>query len=623
MMGNRGRVGFRTASRRIRPLAVLLPLLSVVLLVAGCSGVPSNSAAVDVTRVAEEQGPIAPQAPQPGQQPDQIVRGWIAATARTDLDVAAGSAFAAAREYLTPAAQATWQPSALPVVELTDGYRTESSTDDAATVTIGGISVGNLDVDRAYRPTSENYESTVHLEQVDGQWRIADPPAELLVTAGEFDTAFRERTLYFLDQTGSVVVPDPRHVVVGQSTANRASRLMAMVLAGPSSQLRGAVRTPFTAQSALRSNPIVDEDGVLQIDLTGVDVSTPDLRRQLTAVLVWTLSPTDPRIAVSVDGSPVDPSQPVATINSVSSFDPDRVAGTGQVNTDPYFVDPDGKILALDTLTSLPGPLGTGTPFVRSAAQSSATGAVAAVADDPSGGQVLFTATQTGADTASPVLKADSLTAPSFSREGDQAWVVQNGGSAKPEIYRVSATGGASRERVGSTALVGRGDVTSLALSPDGVHVALVAGDRLYMGVIAPADDDGSGVPAGATGTAGTDAGGTTWQVNNLAAIQPELVKVGAVQFSSSRELIVAGATTATSYRTLSAVSIDGSLRRSISDQGIFGDVESIAVAPGQPLLVAFGGRVWQLQGAQTDGQWTSPLGDRPFLNGSSPFYPR
>ena len=37
----------------------------------------------------------------------------------------------------------------------------------------------------------------------------------------------------------------------------------------------------------------------------------------------------------------------------------------------------------------------------------------------------------------------------------------------------------------------------------------------------------------------------------------------------------------------------------------------------------AFGGRVWQLQGAQTDGQWTSPLGDRPFLNGSSPFYPR
>ena len=29
-----------------------------------------------------------------------------------------------------------------------------------------------------------------------------------------------------------------------------------------------------------------------------------------------------------------------------------------------------------------------------------------------------------------------------------------------------------------------------------------------------------------------------------------------------------------------------------------------------------------ELEGSQADGQWTSPLPDQPFLNGSSPFYP-
>lgn len=609
----------RSRSRRLSVVALLLAL------VAGCSGVPTSSAAIDVTRVAEEQGPIAPQAPQPGQQPDQIVRGWVAATARTDLDSVAGAGFAAARAYLTPAAQATWQPSTLPVVELIDGYRTEAVADN--TITVSGIAVGGVDADRAYQAVSQNYERTLTLEQVDGQWRIANPPSELLVTESDFGSAFRERTLYFLDQTGSVVVPDPRHVVVGPSTANRASRLMALLLDGPSAALRGAVRNPFTQASALRSNPTVDQDGVLQIDLTGVDVSTPDLRRQLTATLVWTLSPTAPRIAITVDGSPVDPAQPIATINSVASFDPDRLAGTGQVTTDPYFIDSTNKsILELGTLTSLPGPLGNGGMPVVSAALSSATGALAAVVADPAGGQTLVTAAQATAGTASPALKADTLTTPAFSRDGDQAWVVQNGASAKPEIYRVAATGGSSRDRVGSSALIGRGPVTALALSPDGVHIAFVAGERLYVGAISPvAGSDAAGTGAG-DDAAAPDSGsgnGTTWQVSNLRSIQPDLVKVGAVQFASARELVVAAATTATSYRTLSAVALDGYGRRAITDQGIFDDVDAVAVAPGQPLLVAFGGRVWRLQGSQTDGQWTSPLTDRPFVNGSAPFYPR
>ncbi len=642
MTGGGGR---RTGRTRGARGAVAVLVAGLLALVAGCSGIPGSSAAYDVAQVGDEAVPAAPLEPQAGQQPDQIVRGFVAATSRTDLDTAAGSPFGAARQYLAPDAQEAWQPAAKQVIVLAEGYRTDVDPTDPATVVVNGTQVGLLDPERSYHSQAPTPVSrTIRLAQVDGQWRISELPDELMLTSSEFSTAFRQRILYFLDPTGTVVVPDMRYIVIGQSPANRASRLLALLIRGPGPQLAGAARTQFTADSALRSNPSIDADGVLRVDLTGVDASTQEAQRALAAQVVWTLSTTSPRIAITVDGQALEPGQQIYTINTVSSFDPDRVAGTGEVASDPYFVNESGGITGLADGQPLPGELGGGESPVLTAAMSSASGVMAAVTQSAEGRQVMRLAQPRQSDRVEPVLEAGMLSQPTFSRAGDQAWVVQNG-TSRPEVYRVSASGQPARERVATPGITAYGAVTALALSPDGVRAAVVAGERLWVGVIAPAPPDGgldSDVPPAPASSAAPpppDAGGspaaptpdgsdevTTVQplvmLTDLVEIRPDLVRVGAIAWSNSRQLVVAATTSPSSFRTVWEVSLDGYEARNVTTRGMFGDVESVAVATGQPILVGFSGRVWQLQGSLTDGQWLSPLPDQPFLTGTSPFYP-
>jgi len=608
--------------RSVQRVVGALLLLLVAAMAAGCTAIPGSSAAVDVTRIADQAEPVAPDAPAPGAQPDQVVRGFIAASARPDADSGTGSSFAAARQYLTPDAQSTWQPNSLPVVILDDNYRTDIDPTAAGTVTVTGSSPGGVDTSRSFHTAAVVYTRALHLVKVDDEWRISDPPPELLLTGSDFPTAYRQRVLYFLGPSGTEVVPDIRHIVIGQTTANRASRLLALLLAGPAAGLQDAVTSSFTTKSSLRSNPSVNPDGVLQVDFTGVDVSTVEARRALAAQVVWTLSPTTPRISIDVDGVPLDPAQPEYTINSVSSFDPDRLPGTGQVASDPFYVSSGGAITGLLDGKPVAGPLGTGTPIVQSAASSASTGVTAAVATDPAGGQQLLLTSPDHVDRADPALKADTLTQPSLTRAGDEAWVVQNG-ATKPEVYRVSTSGTPRRERVPADELAGKGPVTALALSPDGVRVAIVAGGQLLVGVRKPAPAEGASAPT-TTAAGGRDESSvqTPLVISGLTALRADLRDVGPVTFLNSLEVVVAAASTPDGFRGLWNISIDGYDSRKISDNGIFGNIDGLAAAVGEPMLITFGGRVWQLEGSQADGKWQSPVTGQPFLNGSSPFYP-
>ncbi len=122
----------------------------------------------------------------------------------------------------------------------------------------------------------------MHLVQVDGEWRISRPAAG--AAADQLGVPHR------LPAAGAVL-PGP---VGNRRGAGRPARRdrpdpgqpgqPAALAADPRAEQPAGRRGRHPSsprKSALRSNPSVDSEGVLQVDLTGVDVSTPEARRAL------------------------------------------------------------------------------------------------------------------------------------------------------------------------------------------------------------------------------------------------------------------------------------------------------------------------------------------------------
>lgn len=616
----------------------VLALGAAAALLAGCAGLPTTGAAEVVRRVVDQSVASAPQGPDPGQQPEQIVREFIHASASTEYDTA-GESFVAARQFLTDAAERAWDADSgsTRIIVLADDFSAVPDADDPASVTISGRQIGIVQPDRSYQPVDGvSYRATVHLDQADGAWRISNPPANVLITKSDFGTALRQRTVYFLDSTGRVVVPDIRYIPNSHTPDLSVNRLMDLLLRGPSQQLAGAARTQLGPGAGLQSNVRIDSAGVAHVDLEGVDVSTPAARQALAAQIVWTLDPDVQQIAISVNGLPLAvaggvppadaptseaPGKDVLSLASgtVANFDPDAVPGSAQAVSDAYYID-GGVILKLIDSTPLWGSVGTGSVHVVSAALSAASGALAAVARDPDGGQQLLVGRPFDHQPMVTALKATTLTQPSFTRWGFAAWTVQNGAS-QPEVYQVTVSSGTPTwSRVAAPELGKLGPVTALMLSPDGVRVAVVAGGALYLGVVVAAPD----TSPGEGNDASADHHGT--QISGLHVLRSDLTDVGPVTWDDSANLLVGAKTSGSAHRTVYQVSVDGQsvdpVTTSQTIGAVFGDVDSIASSASDlPMLISFGGHIWQLSGGRFSGQWVSPDGSN-WMTGTVPFYP-
>ena len=571
---------------RATRLAVLLALL---LAVSGCSTVPSSSPIIQITqapmRPAETIG-IEPTPPEAGATQVEIVRGFIDAAASTRRG------HPVAREYLAKGPAGTWSDEAGMTV-ISPDYATV--TTEAGSVAMTANLVGTVDQRGVFTlGVGDVLTREFTLEQVDGEWRITDPPDGLIILEPDFERLYDERAAYFLDPTRQRVVPDPRYLITGEA---QPTALVQRLLEGPSSALAAGVQNPLSGVQ-LRSAVALDGQ-TATVDLTALTADPAPVLSEICAQLVWTLTQAPVRIRtveVLVDGEPVhvDGVPAEQTAEDWAAFDPDAVP-----------VDAVGHYLSggsLRTVTAgdpTPGPAGAGAYGLTSAAVSAdpRTGELtflAGVRADASGATLL--AGNYAGDLA-PVLDGGTLSGPTVASTRQEAWVIRDGTS----VVRIPA--GGSPQAVTTPTLPGLGRAEVLRLSPDGVRAALVVdgpgGLTLYVSTVVRAEDG-------------------SVSLRDLREVAPTLTQVRDVAWADSGNLLVLAGDPGEDRIVPYAVGVDGWGLVSVPTAGLPSQPTSIAAAPTRQPLVDAGDTIWQLAG----GTWVTLVRGAEPLPGTAPFYP-
>ena len=448
--------------RRHRPLQVLV--LALICVLAGCVTVPTAGPVETIEGQAPEcqnciNIDVAP--PAPGDDPKQIVQGFLRATSNFQPN------YAVARQFLTAGAGEKWAPES--------GVSIYSGSIQAAgdTVILDGRLVGALGPDRTYTAQDRPWRVNFGMVKEDGEWRVSTPPQGLMVAEFAFSSFYQRYNLYFVGN-GTALVPNPIYLPNLRNQAGIASVLMRALLSGPSYWLAPAVTSAIPEGTALSVDAVTINDGVAEVALSDDMLSLNDGQRTLMAAQVlYTLRPTGIQgVTFSVNQQPyaipgADPGTFVVTLDSrFQSFDPippgvpesAYTARSGVVGVTPTLTD---------TPESIPvaGPLGEGRWPIEQLAVSPTAADIAAVTD---GGTVLRAGQVADGRVLTVVQGVTGLLRPEFTRFA--------------ELWAMGGRGGRQRlwvERDGEveeveTSLLGRGAVRAFSISPDGVRMALI-----------------------------------------------------------------------------------------------------------------------------------------------------
>ena len=572
-----------------RVAARVAAALALVLVLPACSTVPSSSPTVQITqapaRPVDEIG-IEPASPEPGETPEDIVRGFIDAAASTR------QGHRVAREHLAPEPAISWSDEA-GITIISSDYATVTTV--AGSVAVSAIVIGRVDERGVFvGGGEETFRREFTLEQIEEEWRITNPLDGLIMAEPDFERLYDERAAYFLDQTGQRVVPDPRHLIRGEA---QPTALVQRLLEGPSATLAAGVRNPLAGLQLRSSVTVRGQEAT--VDLRGLPADPAPQLAQICAQLVWTLAQPELSISsvvVQVDGEEVGlEGVPAAqTVADWASLDPDAVP-----------VDGVGHYLsggALRTVTAgepADGPAGAGAYGLTSAAVAAdaRTGALSflvGVRQVP--GAATLVAGPYGGELAA-ILDATTFSAPSVAATRKEAWVVRDGTS----LVRVLE--GAPPQAVNAPTLFGLGRVQALRLSPDGVRAAVVVegpvGLALYVGTVVRAEDG-------------------SVALRDLRDIAPSLSQVADVAWGDSDTLLVLAGDARDDRIAPYSVGVDGWGLVQVPTAGLPTSPSSIAGAPTRQPLVDAGGTIWQLAG----GNWVTLVRGREPLPGAAPFYP-
>lgn len=466
-------------SRRHRVFPVII-MVVLGMVVAGCGGIPRESAPQPITSFARERPTDSVPEPESDLDPEALVRGFLKAAASPS------DAHAAARKFLTPASAARWDERGDSIILDDINTYVDQRSEDAVRMRLVGDNVGVLHPNGQLLPASGQVETTITLTRVNNQWRIDGTlPDRTMIDSDQFKLSYHPVSVYFADRNRENLVPDPRWMYFGRDTDPTA--LVTTLIDGPASDLAPGVSSALPAGAALRGPVTPAPDGGLRIDLTGIgDHSVPD-RTLLAAQIIWTLNGAEiggPYV-INADGAPLVADRAGGwQTTDVYSFDP-NVAPAAEPGLN---IIRDGALLkVIDTGTvPVPGALGSGRS-VRSASISTDGKQVATVrvADgDPS--RRNLDVGDYGHDPTT-ITSGTSITRPSWG-PGTDVWAVVDG---RPVEWVRDSSGGTRISDVdaGQVQTIVRGTITELQVAPDGVRVAMIVDGQVLLAVLATGVD--------------------------------------------------------------------------------------------------------------------------------------
>ena len=444
-------------ARVVRALALLVPLLPA----GACASLPEGGP-VTVVEAADPSASAAPfdfnpPGPREGATPEQIVSGFLSALQATPVTTRV------AAQYLTAEAADSWRPGRRTVV-----YASQSVVTGVGAVTVDLSGAYGLDaVGRWQGAVSGDGELTLRLPVVreDGEWRISEPPDAMVIPQPHFEARYRQFSLYFLDSTSQVLVPEPVYLPSGVQAP---TALVSGLLEGPAAPK--VERSTLPPDAFLGVGVPVGEDGLAQVPLSPEILDLPvDQLEPALAQLAWTLRqvPEIERLQITVDGVPMElpGGNTSVDVDSFAAYSP--VVATASSDLFGVRDDEVTQVVGSTEITAADLPE-TGAATVGSLGVSLTGRRIAVV--DPAG----TTVSVLDRDDEEPELRAvhfgTDLLRPMWDLTG-ALWSLDRRGDGAQAVVRRDG-----RSRV--LPVPGSGTVVAAALSRDGSRFAWVGGAR-------------------------------------------------------------------------------------------------------------------------------------------------
>jgi Lipoprotein LpqB beta-propeller domain/Sporulation and spore germination len=485
---------------RIR-FTLLLGAILATLLATGCATIPSSGAVGSAPTPAPPAGGgvsgggLIVEGPQPGWNPEQVVSGFLLASASF------AHHHATARAYLTAGASRLWQPGAqVTILASTPSVLQQTGRLDGqgnrATVMVSWQELATLDASGQYTARGGAARQYFALESVHGEWRIASVPStdgskvshELLLPAALFRLDYAPRNLYFYGQLpagqpNQLLVPAP--VFAPLQSSDLVATLVNDLLHDPSGWLENGAVTAFPPGSRLRKiqvlpGPPGDKTAIVDI---GLPRGTPRSTVQaMAAQLVWTL--TSPAysaaliqaVKLKINGRLWAP-RPGDTVQGLAEYG--RYMPRVSRPQNLYYVSTNGAVRMFGQQApsvAVPGQAGTGEVPLSKIAVSLNGHYLAGVAATTVYTADLAAAAKEHAPAAAgnlhSRLSGTRFSTPSWDSAGD-LWVAGRV-KGEPGVWVIPAASGGRPVPVSLP--IGMGPVTGLRVAPDGVRIALIVG---------------------------------------------------------------------------------------------------------------------------------------------------